>query len=119
MWLFFKKCAMSFLHSFCQNFIVYYGFATSFNTHSKKLEPLLSLVLITVTCYKFEPMVRGENFDASRFFVGELILWCYCLLFTIETFMIYTLVIVSLLPPLSFNPYLELCIHILQSKCFF
>jgi hypothetical protein len=32
--------------------------------------------------------------------------------------MIYTLVIVSLLPPLCFNPYLELFIFILQSKCF-
>jgi hypothetical protein len=58
---------MSFFHSFCQNFLVYYGFATSFNTHSKKFEPLLSLVLIIVTCYKFELMVGGETLDASRF----------------------------------------------------
>ncbi len=63
----FKKCTMSFFHSFGQNFLVYYDFATSFDTHSKKLEPLLSLVLIIVTCYKFELMVGGESLDASRF----------------------------------------------------
>ncbi len=60
-------------------------------------------------------MLGGGSFEV---FVGEFILWCYCLLLIIEAPLIFTWFITSLFSPLCFNPFLELCIFMLLSKCF-